>query len=191
MAILGYCRVSTDDQSITNQQMQIEEAGYNIAKWFADEAVSGSVKASLRNGFSSLLAYAREGDTVVVVAVDRLGRDTIDVLSTVKALQAKGVTVISLREGFDLSSAMGEAMLGIMSTLAQLERSLIAQLERSLIAERRKAGIERAKAEGVHMGRPVKASSEAVQMLISQGKTRLQIQEELGISRATYYRLAK
>ncbi|HCS2365460.1 TPA: helix-turn-helix domain-containing protein, partial [Shigella sonnei] len=92
---------------------------------------------------------------------------------------------------FDLSSAMGEAMLGIMSTLAQLERSLIAQLERSLIAERRKAGIERAKAEGVHMGRPVKASSEAVQMLISQGKTRLQIQEELGISRATYYRLAK
>ncbi|WP_052977192.1 DNA N-6-adenine-methyltransferase [Shigella sonnei] len=85
--------------------------------------------------------------------------------------------------GFDLSSAMGEAMLGIMSTLAQLERSLI--------AERRKAGIERAKAEGVHMGRPVKASSEAVQTLISQGKTRLQIQEELGISRATYYRLAK
>lgn len=183
MAILGYCRVSTDDQSITNQQMQIEEAGYNIAKWFTDEAVSGSVKASLRNGFGSLLAYAREGDTVVVVAVDRLGRDTIDVLSTVKALQAKSVTVISLREGFDLSSAMGEAMLGIMSTLAQLERSLI--------AERRKAGIERAKAEGVHMGRPVKASSEAVQMLISQGKTRLQIQEELGISRATYYRLAK
>ncbi|HFV8040488.1 TPA: recombinase family protein [Escherichia coli] len=183
MAILGYCRVSTDDQSIANQQMQIEEAGYNIAKWFTDEAVSGSVKASLRNGFSSLLAYAREGDTVVVVAVDRLGRDTIDVLSTVKALQAKGVTVISLREGFDLSSTMGEAMLGIMSTLAQLERSLI--------AERRKAGIERAKAEGVHMGRPVKASSEAVQTLISQGKTRLQIQEELGISRATYYRLAK
>ncbi|EET8064541.1 recombinase family protein, partial [Escherichia coli] len=73
--------------------------------------------------------------------------------------------------------------LGIMSTLAQLERSLI--------AERRKAGIERAKAEGVHMGRPVKASSKAVQTLISQGKTRLQIQEELGISKATYYRLAK
>ncbi|CSQ23914.1 DNA invertase-like protein [Shigella sonnei] len=159
MAILGYCRVSTDDQSITNQQMQIEEAGYNIAKWFTDEAVSGSVKASLRNGFSRLLAYAREGDTVVVVAVDRLGRDTIDVLSTVKALQAKGVTVISLREGFDLSSAMGEAMLGIMSTLAQLERSLI--------AERRKAGIERAKAEGVHMG----------QLSISEGASRLSLPE--------------
>ncbi|HCB7272010.1 TPA: recombinase family protein, partial [Escherichia coli] len=157
-------------------------AGYNIAKWFTDEAVSGSVKASSRDGFSRLLAYAREGDTVVV-AVDRLGRDTIDVLSTVKALQAKGVRVVSLREGFDLSTPIGEAMLGIMSTLAQLERSLI--------AERRKAGIERAKAEGVHMGRPVKASSKAVQTLISQGKTRLQIQEELGISKATYYRLAK
>ncbi|EEY6160266.1 TPA: recombinase family protein [Escherichia coli] len=182
METIGYCRVSTDDQSIANQQMQIEEAGYNIAKWFTDEAVSGSVKASSRDGFSRLLAYAREGDTVVV-AVDRLGRDTIDVLSTVKALQAKGVRVVSLREGFDLSTPIGEAMLGIMSTLAQLERSLI--------AERRKAGIERAKAEGVHMGRPVKASSKAVQTLISQGKTRLQIQEELGISKATYYRLAK
>ena len=183
METIGYCRVSTDDQSIANQQMQIEEAGDNIAKWFTDEAVSGSVKASSRDGFSRLLAYAREGDTVVVVAVDRLGRDTIDVLSTVKALRAKGVRVVSLREGFDLSTPIGEAMLGIMSTLAQLERSLI--------AERRKAGIERAKAEGVHMGRPVKASSKAVQTLISQGKTRLQIQEELGISKATYYRLAK
>lgn len=183
MEAIGYCRVSTDDQSIDNQQMQIEEAGYNIAKWFTDEAVSGSVKASSRDGFSRLLAYAREGDTVVVVAVDRLGRDTIDVLSTVKSLQAKGVRVVSLREGFDLSTPIGEAMLGIMSTLAQLERSLI--------AERRKAGIERAKAEGVHMGRPSKASPEAVQTLISQGKTRLQIQEELGISRATFYRLAK
>ncbi|HBU5945057.1 TPA: recombinase family protein, partial [Citrobacter freundii] len=90
METIGYCRVSTDDQSITNQQMQIEEAGYNIAKWFTDEAVSGSVKASSRDGFSRLLAYAREGDTVVVVAVDRLGRDTVDVLSTVKALQSKG-----------------------------------------------------------------------------------------------------
>nr|WP_239593248.1 recombinase family protein [Shigella flexneri] len=69
METIGYCRVSTDDQSIANQQMQIEEAGYNIAKWFTDEAVSGSVKASSRDGFSRLLAYAREGDTVVVVAV--------------------------------------------------------------------------------------------------------------------------
>ncbi|MBC0692745.1 recombinase family protein, partial [Escherichia coli] len=61
METIGYCRVSTDDQSIANQQMQIEEAGYNIAKWFTDEAVSGSVKASSRDGFSRLLAYAREG----------------------------------------------------------------------------------------------------------------------------------
>lgn len=54
METIGYCRVSTDDQSIANQQMQIEEAGYNIAKWFTDEAVSGSVKASSRDGFSRL-----------------------------------------------------------------------------------------------------------------------------------------
>ncbi|MGT5650067.1 recombinase family protein, partial [Escherichia coli] len=99
------------------------------------------------------------------------------------SLQTKGVRVVSLREGFDLSTPIGKAMLTMMAGLADLEKDLI--------SERRKAGIERAKAEGVHMGRPVKASSEAVQTLISQGKTRLQIQEELGISKATYYRLAK
>ncbi|SJA45077.1 DNA invertase-like protein [Shigella sonnei] len=77
MAILGYCRVSTDDQSITNQQMQIEEAGYNIAKWFADEAVSGSVKASLRNGFSSLLASpsVRIVVTPIENTNDKMGTD--------------------------------------------------------------------------------------------------------------------
>lgn len=104
-------------------------------------------------------------------------------LSNVEALQTKGVRVVSLREGFDLLTPIGRAMLTMMAGLADLEKDLI--------SERRKAGIERAKAEGVHMGRPVKASPETVKTLISQGKTRLQIQEELGISRATYYRLAK
>lgn len=111
-----------------------------------------------------------------MVAIDRLGRNTVDVLSNVEALQTKGVRVVSLREGFDLLTPIGRAMLTMMAGLADLEKDLIS---------------ERRKAEGVHMGRPVKASSEAVQTLISQGKTRLQIQEELGISRATYYRLAK
>ncbi|WP_113649754.1 recombinase family protein [Escherichia albertii] len=182
MAVIGYCRVSTREQSIDNQKLQIEKV-HKVDKWFVDEAVSGTTKATNRDGFRDMMNYVRCDDTLVVVAIDRLGRNTVDVLSNVESLQTKGVRVVSLREGFDLSTPIGEAMLGIMSTLAQLERSLI--------AERRKAGIERAKAEGVHMGRPAKASSETVQELVSQGKTRLQIQEELGISRATFYRLAK
>ncbi len=91
-----------------------------------------------------------------MVAIDRLGRNTVDVLSNVESLQTRGVRVVSLREGFDLSTPIGKAMLTMMAGLADLEKDLI--------SERRKAGIERAKAEGVHMGRPVKASSEAVQM---------------------------
>ncbi|NYY81547.1 multiple promoter invertase [Escherichia coli] len=133
METIGYCRVSTDDQSIANQQMQIEEAGYNIAKWFTDEAVSGSVKASSRDGFSRLLAM-HEKVTPWWWWLQTVSTRHIDVLSTVKLYRLK-VCVVSLREGFDLSTPIGEAMLGIMSTLAQLERSLI--------AERRKAGIER------------------------------------------------
>lgn len=182
MAVIGYCRVSTREQSIDNQKLQIEKV-HKVDKWFIDEAVSGTTKATNRDGFIDMMNYVRCDDTLAVAAIDRLGRNTVDVLSNVETLQAKGVRVVSLREGFDLSTAIGKAMLTMMAGLADLEKDLI--------SERRKAGIERAKAEGVHMGRPSKASPEAVQTLISQGKTRLQIQEGLGISRATFYRLAK
>ncbi|HBB4273586.1 TPA: recombinase family protein [Escherichia coli] len=182
MAVIGYCRVSTQDQTVDNQKLQIEKV-HKVDKWFIDEAVSGATKATSRDGFRDMMNYVRCDDMLVVVAIDRLGRNTVDVLSNVESLQTKGVRVVSLREGFDLSTPIGKAMLTMMAGLADLEKDLI--------SERRKAGIERAKAEGVHMGRPVKASSETVKTLISQGKTRLQIQEELGISRATYYRLAK
>lgn len=115
---IGYVRVSTSDQTVENQKQQIKEAGYHISKWYVDEAVSGSVRAVERSGFSELLNYVREGDTLVVVGIDRLGRNTIDVLSTVETLQAKGVKVISLREGFDLSTPVGKAMLTMMAGLA-------------------------------------------------------------------------
>ncbi len=94
---------------------------------------------------SALLAYAREGDTVVVVAIDRLGRNTIDVLGTVEALQAKGVSVVSLREGFDLSTACGKLMLTMMAAFSQLERENM--------KARQLAGLDRARAEGKALGR--------------------------------------
>lgn len=178
---IGYVRVSTSDQTIENQKQQIEEAGYKVAKWFTDEAVSGGIKATDRKGFSDLLNYIREGDTLVVIGIDRLGRNTIDVLSTVETLQAKGVKVISLREEFDLSTPVGKAMLTMMAGLASLEKDLI--------AERRTAGIKRAQSEGVHCGRPNKVTPEQVQALVSSGLSPKEIQKELGISKATFYRL--
>lgn len=106
--VIGYVRVSTSDQNVENQKKQIADAGYSVIRWFSDEALSGAIKAGERPGFGELLSYVREGDTLIVIAIDRLGRNTIDVLSTVEKLQTKGVKVVSLREGFDLSTPVVE-----------------------------------------------------------------------------------
>lgn len=142
--VLAYLRVSTSEQTTSSQQATIEQR-YQVKRWFSDEATSGIVKAKQRPGLSGLISYAREGDTVVVYAIDRLGRDTIDVLETVEALQRKGVAVISMREGFDLSTPMGKAMLTMLAAMAELERHNI--------KERQLAGIQRARAEGRNLGR--------------------------------------
>lgn len=179
--VIGYVRVSTSDQNVENQKKQIADAGYSVTRWFSDEAVSGAIKAGERPGFAELLNYVREGDTLIVIAIDRLGRNTIDVLSTVEMLQMKGVKVVSLREGFDLSTPVGKAMLTMMAGLASLEKNLI--------AERRTAGIKRAQSEGKHCGRPIKATVEQVQELLAQGYSPAGVQDKLTISKATFYRL--
>lgn len=179
--VIGYVRVSTSDQNVENQKQQITDAGYSVTRWFSDEAVSGAVKAGERPGFGELLSYVREGDTLIVIAIDRLGRNTIDVLSTVEMLQAKGVKVVSLREGFDLSTPVGKAMLTMMAGLASLEKDLI--------AERRTAGIKRAQSGGKHCGRPIKATIEQVRELLAQGYSPAMVQDKLAISKATFYRL--
>lgn len=145
-AVLAYCRVSTTEQSTDSQRHTISER-YNVAEdnWFTDEATSGAIKALQRPGFKAMYQFARKGDTLVVAAIDRLGRDTIDVLATVEALKAKGVAIISMREGFDLSTPMGKAMLTMLAAVAELERSNI--------KARQMAGIERAKGAGKALGR--------------------------------------
>ncbi|HDC4536573.1 TPA: recombinase family protein [Enterobacter asburiae] len=178
MAIIGYVRVSTSEQTVINQKKQIAET-YNVDKWFCDEAVSGTTSAASRDGFKAMLGYVREGDTVITVAVDRLGRNTIDVLSSVESLREKGVKLVSMREGFDLSTETGKAMLTIMSAMAQLE---LANL-----AERRAAGIKRAQSEGIHCGRP-KADTDSIQRLRASGMSQSKVAAELGIGIATVKR---
>lgn len=144
-ATLAYVRVSTDGQTTEAQRHAIAKK-YNVSEWFGDEATSGAVKALQRDGFKALHQYARRGDTVVVAAIDRLGRDTIDVLETVEALKTKGVAVVSMREGFDLSSPIGKAMLTMLAAVAELERSNI--------KARQMAGIQKARAQGKKLGAP-------------------------------------
>ena len=153
VATIAYLRVSTDDQTTENQRRTIE-ARYNVSKWFVEEGVSGAISAAQRPAMAALLAYVREGDTVVVVAIDRLGRNTIDVLTTVETLKARGVSVVSMREGFDLATPAGRLMLTMLAAVAELERENI--------KARQMAGIERARAEGKNLGREKTIDDEAV-----------------------------
>lgn len=151
--VIAYVRVSTDDQTTKNQKQAIE-GRYKVSKWFREEGISGAIPAAQRPALAQLLAYVREGDTVVVTAIDRLGRNTIDILTTVEALKAKGVALVSMREGFDLSTPAGRLMLTMLAAVAELERENI--------KARQMAGIERARAEGKRLGRDKKIDDATV-----------------------------
>lgn len=181
--VIAYARVSTDDQTTEAQRHAIEER-YKVAKWFDDEATSGAIKAKDRRGFAALLHYAREGDTVIVAAIDRLGRDTLDVLETVETLKARGVAVVSIREGFDLSTPIGKAMLTMLAAVAELERSNI--------KARQMAGIERARAEGKALGRQkVIQDNEVAEWRRAQGASIRQTADHFGISTASVKRACR
>jgi putative DNA-invertase from lambdoid prophage Rac len=121
MTRIAYFRVSTGDQSIEAQRQAL---GGRFDREFSDEGVSGSVLAANRPGFSALLSYVREGDTVSVFAVDRLGRDALDVQSTVRSLLEKGVTVDVHGLGA-IGRGVGELILAVLAQVADMERQKI------------------------------------------------------------------
>ena len=121
MTRIAYYRVSTGDQSIEGQRQAL---GGRFDREFSDEGVSGSVLAANRPGFSDLLTYVREGDTVSVFAVDRLGRDALDVQSTVRSLLEKGVTVDVHGLG-PIGRGVGELILAVLAQVADMERQKI------------------------------------------------------------------
>ncbi|RUO58668.1 recombinase family protein [Pseudidiomarina marina] len=142
--IVGYLRVSSDQQSNDSQRMSIDER-FKIERWYQDNSTSGLTKGSERKGLGELLEFVRDGDTVVVYAIDRLGRNTIDVLETVEVLNKKNVALISLREGFDLTTDHGKLLLTMLAGLAELERKNI--------YARQMAGIKNAREKGKLLGR--------------------------------------
>ncbi|CAH7095729.1 Resolvase [Vibrio chagasii] len=145
----AYCRVSTSDQETDNQVLTIRNAGYDIRdSRFIVEVISGGTKASERPQFSNLLLHKLEaGDTLVISKIDRLGRDNIDVQTTVKQLCDMNVRVICLDLPIkDLSSAEGKMMLQMFS--------IFAEFERNRIKERTREGLARVKNQGKKLGRP-------------------------------------
>ena len=186
MAVFGYGRVSTVEQSADNQRLEIERAGYAVEYWYAD-TVSGKAHATQRKEFSILLGKLRVKDIVVVSKLDRLGRDAADVLSTIKSLSALGVEVAVLQLGkLDPVSTAGQLMLTMLAAVAQMERDLI--------VERTQAGLARAKAKGKVLGRPAKTTPEQRKAMVEAyaQKTSVSALARLyGISRATVLTVVK
>lgn len=175
--ILGYARVSTGDQDVAGQTMRLEAAG--AIKVFTD-VMSG--KSMDRPGLADLLAYARKGDTLAVVRLDRLGRSLSELLSTVARLKERGIALLSLEEKIDTSSAAGELVFHVFGSIAHFERRLI--------SERTKDGIAAARAKGKLPGRqpldPEKAASAL--KLVESGVSPANAARQLGMGRATVYR---
>ena len=118
MSHIAYYRVSTVDQSIESQRVALSQ---RIDREFKDEGVSGAVLAAERPGFRSLLDYIREGDTLHVYAVDRLGRDAIDVQTTIRQLIVKGVAV-EIRGLGRIAQGVGELIIAVLAQIADMER---------------------------------------------------------------------
>ena len=175
--ILGYARVSTGDQDVAGQTMRLETAG--AIKVFTDVR---SGKSMDRPGLTELLAYARAGDTLAVVRLDRLGRSLGELLTIVTALKERDIALLSLEEKIDTSSAAGELVFHVFGAIAHFERRLI--------AERTKDGIAAARAKGKLPGRrpldPDKAS--AALKLVEAGVSPTDAARQLGLGRATVYR---
>ncbi|EFB3411131.1 recombinase family protein [Escherichia coli] len=180
----AYCRVSTSEQTTENQIMAIRQAGYDVLdSRVVSEVVSGGVQAMKRKAFSDLVSHKLEaGDKLVVLKLDRLGRDNIDVQQTISMLIDKGIDVVSMDlPASNLASAEGKLMLQMFSAFAEFEKSRI--------TERTKEGLERAKKEGKKLGRPVaKATIHRVQEAKSKGLSQSKAALALGLSLPTIKR---
>ena len=176
-----YARVSTDEQATAAQAQE-------LSRYYPDAAVVSEVKSSMKRRpiLEALIASLEPGDTLVVYALDRLGRRVTEVLQLIEGLQAKGIRLVSHREGVDYSTPVGRLVTQILVSVAEMERARI--------SERTKTGLAAAKAQGRLGGRPSKITSEQYAKcfeLRAQGFTIREIGAETGLPYATVGRLLK
>jgi len=182
----AYARVSKAEQNPENQIREIEAAGFSIESHrIITETISGSMPMARRKGFGRLLDKMEKGDVLVVTKLDRLGRDAIDVSSTVVRLEKIGIKVHCLAlGGIDLTSSAGKMTMGVINAFAQFERDLL--------IERTQSGLAMAKSKGKILGRPkVLSESERDQVIqqLQEGKTITSIARNLNTSRQTIMRV--
>lgn len=177
--LIGYARVSTDDQTPALQLDALARAG--CERVFTDQGVCGA--APLRPALQDALGAISEGDVLVVWRLDRLGRSLADLIALINGLKAKGCGFRSLSEAIDTTTAGGVLIFHVLGALAEFERGLI--------AERTRAGLAAAKQRGKKLGRRKALSPDQVahaRKLVDAGEPVTEVAKTLKVDRATLYR---
>lgn len=189
MTVFAYIRVSTTKhaQTTENQRKQIVDAGFAVDRWISEDGVSGSIDAINRPAFAQMMSEAKEGDTVIVTMVDRLGRRAADVLHTVDEFKSLGIRVRVLQfDGVDVTSPTGKLLLTVMAACAEMERNLL--------IERTVSGLSRTKSQGTKLGPPMKIEADIYENIVfdkNAGMTFTQLEAKYSFSRNTMCGLIK
>ena len=181
--LVGYARVSTTDQNLDLQRDALKAAGCD--RIFTDTASGAKTE---RPGLTQLLKECRQGDTLVVWKLDRLGRSLPHLVETVRELEAQGIGFKSLQENIDTTTSGGKLIFHIFASLAEFERDLI--------RERTNAGLSAARARGRKGGRPkgvMDTNKQKAARALKNDTSRSvsEICEILGVSRNTYYKYVR
>lgn len=179
MADVAYRRVSTVDQKSDRQL-----SGMEFDKEFEDKCGGGDTN---RPSLQALMDYVREGDVVHVHSIDRLARDSQDLLGIVDGLKTKGVTIQFHKENLTFTADKADPFKELMFQML----GAFAQFERSIIRERQREGIEKAKRKGIYKGGKRTISREKVLSMLERGVGPAAVARELGIGRMSVYRIKK
>ncbi len=184
--VFAYCRVSTTEQTVENQILEIKGSGFSIEpRRVITECISGSIAARERPGFTKLRERLEHGDVVVVTKLDRLGRNAMDVRASVEELASVGVRVHCLAlGGVDLTSPAGKMTMQVIGAVAEFERDLL--------LERTNAGLKRARAEGKRIGRPPslsKPQQDSIKKRLGTGENVSALAREYKTTRTTILRI--
>ena len=180
MRLFGYARVSTSQQSLDIQLKLLKEAGVKESRIFCDKVTGSKLD---REGLKLLRIKVEEGDLLIVTKLDRLGRDTADMIQLIKDFDNMGVSVKFLSDGISTEGSMGKMVVTILSAVAQAERERI--------LERTNEGRIEAKSKGIVFGRKRTVDRNKVIELKKKGMGATQISTELKIGRSTVYKILK
>ncbi|KQQ78455.1 resolvase [Rhizobium sp. Leaf321] len=177
MARIGYARVSTTDQDLEGQVNRLRREGCEIIR---SEKVSGGSREG-RNELATVIEFLRKDDELMVTRLDRLGRDTRDVLNIVHDCQQRGAFVTILDPLVSTRGEMGHVIFTVLG--------MVAQMERRFIKERQREGIERAKSMGIYNGGKARLNYDRIRQLDIEGVGPSEIAKAVGCSRMQVYRI--